>query len=144
MISDRSRDHRPLQVSLTDQRGILRSLFIIKKAILSKSQNVKDRSHANKYLIKTKVNIWNKVGICISTYSNADVECHSATCRTGLNDVRLIVAGSLKLTENHLFWYWLSYNKTEKHGRSCGARVRHFQPRFIISECRIHYRASSV
>jgi len=40
---------------------------------MSKSQNMKDRSRANNYLIKIKVNLRTKVGICISTYSNADV-----------------------------------------------------------------------
>jgi len=44
---------------------------------VSKSQNVKDRSRANKYLGKIKVNLRTKVGICISTYSNADVVCYS-------------------------------------------------------------------
>ena len=54
------------------------------KATVSKSQNVKDRSHANKYLRKIKVNL-------ISTYSNAgrcmlqrhltnEVKQHSANC----------------------------------------------------------------
>ena len=69
------------------------TILIIKKAILSKSQNVKGRSHADKYLNirKIKVNLRTKVDICISTYSNADVICYSATWRTELNDVRLIV-----------------------------------------------------
>jgi len=40
---------------------------------VSKSQNVKDGSHWNKYLRKIKINLWTKVEICISTYSNADV-----------------------------------------------------------------------
>jgi len=35
-----------------------------------------------------------KVGICISTYSNAEVVCYSATWRVELNDVRLIVDGT--------------------------------------------------
>ena len=49
------------------------TVLIIKKATVSKSQNVKDSSHANKYLRKIQVNLGTKVGICISTYSNADV-----------------------------------------------------------------------
>jgi len=48
-------------------------IVIIKNAAMSKSQNMKDRSRANNYLIKIKVNLRTKVGICISTYSNADV-----------------------------------------------------------------------
>jgi len=54
---------------------------------VSKSQNVKDRSRANKYLRKIKVNLQTKVEICISTYSNADVVCYSATWQTDLNDL---------------------------------------------------------
>jgi len=54
-------------------------------------RSLKDRSHANKYLRKIKVNIGNKIGICISAYSNADVICYSATWQTKLNDVRLNV-----------------------------------------------------
>ena len=59
-----------------------------------KLQNVKDRSHANKCLRKIKINLRTKVEICISTYSNADVVCYSATWRMELNEsnsVRLIV-----------------------------------------------------
>jgi len=61
------------------------AVLIMKKATVSKSQNVKDSSHANKYLRKIKINLWTKVEICISTYSNADVMCYSATWRTELN-----------------------------------------------------------
>jgi len=54
-----------------------------------------ERSRANKYIRKIKVNLRTKVGICISTYSNADVVCYSmATWRAELNDVRLIDGGS--------------------------------------------------
>jgi len=68
--------------------------LIIKKATVSKSQNVKDSSHGNKYLRKIKINLRTKVEICISTYSNADAVCYSATWRTELNErnsVRKIV-----------------------------------------------------
>ena len=62
------------------------AVLIIKVATVSKSQNVKDSSHANKYLRKIKINPWTKVEICISTYSNAGILCYSATCRTELNE----------------------------------------------------------
>jgi len=52
---------------------------LIKKATVPKSQNVKDSSHGNKYLRKIEINLGTKVEICISTYSNADVVCYSAT-----------------------------------------------------------------
>ena len=65
------------------------AVLIIKKAILSKSQNVKDRSHANNYLRKIKVNFENEVGICISTYLNADIVFYSTTWQTELNDICL-------------------------------------------------------
>ena len=42
---------------------------IIKTATVSNSQNVKDSSHANKYLRNIKINLQAKVEICISTYS---------------------------------------------------------------------------
>jgi len=58
---------------------------------VSKSQNVKDSSRADKYLRKIKIDLRTKVEICISTYSNADVACYSATWRTELNDVHQIV-----------------------------------------------------
>jgi len=57
---------------------------------VSKSQNVKDSSRADKYLRKIKINLRTKVEICISTYSNADGVCYSATWRTEVNDVRLL------------------------------------------------------
>ena len=38
-----------------------------------------------------RLNLQTEVEICISTYSNADVVCYSATWRTELNDVRLVV-----------------------------------------------------
>jgi len=41
------------------------------------NQNVTDSSHVNKYLRKIKINLRTKVGISISTYSNADVVCYS-------------------------------------------------------------------
>jgi len=44
------------------------------KATVAKSHNVKGSSHANKYLKKIKINLRTKVEICISTYSNADVD----------------------------------------------------------------------
>ena len=40
--------------------------------------------HGNKYLRKIKMNLQTKVEICISTNSNADVVCYSATCQTEL------------------------------------------------------------
>ena len=83
------------------------TVLIIKKAILSKSRSLKDRSHANKSLRKIKVNIGNKIGICISAYSNADVICYSATWQTKLNDVRLNVDRSWKLTKMHILRQWL-------------------------------------
>jgi len=70
------------------------AVLVIEKATVSKSKNVKDSSNANKYLRKIKVNRQTEVGICISTYSNADVVCYGATWRTELNDVRLFVDGS--------------------------------------------------
>jgi len=70
------------------------AVLIIKNATVSKSQNVKDW-RANKYPRKMKVNLRTKVGICISTYLNADVVCYiTATWRTELNDVCLIDDGS--------------------------------------------------
>ena len=47
------------------------TVLIIIKATASESKNVKERSHANKYLRKIKVNLRTEVGNCISTYSNA-------------------------------------------------------------------------
>ena len=90
----RSRDHPSLEVSLLIGVNLrcVATVLIIKNATVSKSQNVKNRSHANKYLIK--VNIRTKVGIRISTYSNADIACYSTTWPMELNDVRLIVDGS--------------------------------------------------
>jgi len=75
------------------------AVLIIKNATVSKSQNVKDwrakHWRANKYPRKIKVNLRTKVGICISTYLNADVVCYiTATWRTELNDVCLIDDGS--------------------------------------------------
>ena len=61
---------------------------------VSKSQNVKDRSHANKYLRKIEVNLQTKADICISTYSNADVVCYRTTWRMELYDSCLIVKKS--------------------------------------------------
>jgi len=57
---------------------------------------MKDSSHGNKHLrkLKIKINLGTKVEICISTYSNEEVVCYSATCRTELyerNSVRQIV-----------------------------------------------------
>ena len=51
------------------------AVLIIKNATVSRSQSVKDRSRANNYLRKIKVNLRTKVELCISTE---------------LNDVRLI------------------------------------------------------
>ena len=65
-----SRDHASL---VSVNVWCAKTVFIINKATVSKSQNVKDRSHANKYLRNIKVNLRTKVGICISTYSNAHV-----------------------------------------------------------------------
>jgi len=64
------------------------------KVYVSKSQNMKDSSHANKYLRKIEINLQTKVEICISTYSKADVVCYSSSWRMELherNSVRLIV-----------------------------------------------------
>jgi len=61
---------------------------------VSKSQNVKDRSRANKYLRKIKVNLQTKADICTSTNSNADVVCYRTTWRTELYDSCLIVKKS--------------------------------------------------
>jgi len=74
------------------------TVLIIKQATVSKSQNVKNISHANKYLRRIKINLRTEVENCISTYLNADVVCYSATRRTELNDVN----GSKKLTKNHI------------------------------------------
>jgi len=59
-------------------------VLIIIKATVSKSQNVKDSSKANKYL--KKINLRSKVEMCISTYSNADAVCYSTTWETELNE----------------------------------------------------------
>jgi len=53
------------------------TVHIIKNATVSKSQNVKVISCANKYLRKNKVNLGTKVEICILTYTNADVVRYS-------------------------------------------------------------------
>jgi len=66
------------------------TVLIIKNATVSTSQNVKDRSPANKYLRKIKVNHQTYFNL-----STADVVCYSsATWWTELNDVRLIDGGS--------------------------------------------------
>ena len=44
-----------------------------------------------------------KVGICISTYSNADVVCYSVTWPTELNDIHLIVDGTNKQQQQRPF-----------------------------------------
>jgi len=66
----------------TYNKVVLITILIIKKATLSNSQNVKDSSHANKYLKKNKkikINLGFKVKICILAYSNADPVCYLAT-----------------------------------------------------------------
>jgi len=114
------------------------AVLIIKNATVSKSQNVKDW-RANKYPRKIKVNLRTKVGICISTYLNADVVCYiTATWRTELNEVCLI-----NLTKNHFKLVVGHTTKQMKHGRLCSL-MRHLQPRFIIFECCTHYHTSSV
>jgi len=84
---------------------------------VSKSQNVKDRSHANKYLRKIKVTLRTKVGICISTYSNADIICYSATWRTQLNDVRLII-DKLKIIQKSHFKLVVGHTTKTDEARS--------------------------
>jgi len=52
------------------------------------------------------MNLRTKVEICISTHSNADVVCYSATWRTELNkrnSVRQIVDRSKKITKESYF-----------------------------------------
>jgi len=61
------------------------TLIIIKMATVPNSQYVKDSSHESKCLRKIKIHIRTKVEIGISTYSNADFVCYSATWRTELN-----------------------------------------------------------
>ena len=66
---------------------------------------MKDSSHANKYLRKIKINLQTTVKISISTYSNADVICYSATWQTELNkrsSVCLIVDRSLTSGSSYL------------------------------------------
>ena len=60
-------------------------MYLIIKATVSNSQNVKESSYANKSLRKIKINLRPKVEICISTYSNADVVCYSANWRTSFH-----------------------------------------------------------
>jgi len=63
-------------------------MYLIIKATVSNSQNVKESSYANKSLRKIKINLRPKVEICISTYSNADVVCYSANWRTSFHGLR--------------------------------------------------------
>ena len=60
------------------------AVLIIKSPVPT-SQYVKDSSHGNKILekLKIKINLRTKVKIFISTYSNAEVVCYSATCTSG-------------------------------------------------------------
>jgi len=66
------------------------TVLTIKKAIVSESQKT---VHVQINIDK-KLNLRTKVGICVSTYSNADVVCCSTTWRAELNDLRLNVDGS--------------------------------------------------
>jgi len=139
------------------------AVLVIKQATFSKSQNVKGRSHATKYLRKIKVNLRTKVGICISTCSVADVVCYSATWRTNLHDVCLIDGGSQKLTKKSYLklvvghttkrdkarsfvWHltddarwWVGHgnmtNPRLKMSHEGTARVRHFQLRVVRFPC---------
>jgi len=87
--------------------------------------------------IEDKLNLRTKVGICISSYSNADVVCYSATWWTELKDVRLIEARPFVRNANMM-----------THGWKCRTRAVStcdiFNRGFIIFGCRTHYRASSV
>jgi len=70
IIIEWSRDqhHCKLSQLISINLQCVTTVLIIKNATVSKSQNVKDRSRANKYLRKIKVNLRSKVGLCISTY----------------------------------------------------------------------------
>ena len=87
------------------------------------SENVKDSSYGNKYLRKIKINLWTKVEICISTYSNVHVVRYSATCRTELderNSIRQIVDRSWKLIKKSYCKLAAGHmTKQMKHGHSC-------------------------
>jgi len=88
-----SRDHASLQVILNDHPRCVTTVLIVINATVTLTEC--ERSRAHKYLRKIKVNLRTKVGICISTYSNADVVCYiTATWRTELNDVHLTDGGS--------------------------------------------------
>ena len=84
------------------------TVLVIKKATVSKSQNVKDSSRGNNYLRKIKINLRTKVEICISTYSNADVACHSTTLRK-----------LSKLSKNHFKLVVVRTTEQMKHSRLC-------------------------
>jgi len=77
--------HCKLALLMNVNTRCITTVLIIKKATVSKSQNVKDSSRANKCLRKIKINLRTKVEICISTYSNADAICYSTTSQTKLN-----------------------------------------------------------
>ena len=82
---------------------------------MSNSQNVKHSSHGNKRLRKIKINFQTKVEICISIYSNVDVE---RSCED--NFVPQIVHRSKKLTEKSYFKLVVGHTtKQMKQGRSC-------------------------
>jgi len=49
--------HCKLSQLITINLCCVTTVLIIRNATVSKSQNVKDRSHANKYLRKSKVNL---------------------------------------------------------------------------------------
>ena len=105
IIIEWSRDqhHCKLSQLISINLQCVTTVLIIKNATVSKSQNVKDRSRANKYLRKIKVNLRSKVGLCISTYSNADVVRYSsAIWQTELNDVHLTDGGSYTLNKNQI------------------------------------------
>ena len=110
--------HCKLSQVISINTWCITTVLIMKNASVSTSQNVKDRLHVNKYPRKIKVNLPTTVGICISTYSNADVVCYSATWRMELNSVGLIVNGSKKLTKKSHFKLAVGHTtKQMKHGR---------------------------
>jgi len=77
------------------------SVFYRPDALLAAQPTV-SKHWRPQYLREITVNLRTEVGICISTYANADVVCYSTTCWTELNNVRVIVDEVKNWLKNHI------------------------------------------
>jgi len=77
------------------------SVFYRPDALLA-AQPTASKHWRPQYLREITVNLRTEVGICISTYANADVVCYSTTWWTELNNVRVIVDEVKNWLKNHI------------------------------------------